>query len=147
MVPSPSSVSSRGRRRSSHLGSGRSPPLTRSERLDQLARADAAVVAASGVSTVPWFPPPYGDEDASVRADVATAGYRFEVMWTVDSLGWRGLPVDQVTARCLGQAAPGVIYLFHVGAASTDHAALQAIVDGLRGRGLGFATVAELVGT
>lgn len=121
------------------------PPLTTAQRLDQLARADAAIVAASGRTTVPWFRPPYGDEDASVRADVARAGYRFEVMWTLDSLGWRGVPAAEVVRRCLDGAGPGVIYLFHVGSASTDHDALPAIVAGLRQRGLGFATVAGLL--
>lgn len=121
------------------------PPLTRSERLDQLARAEAAVLDAAGVTMVPWFRPPYGDEDASVRADVALAGYRYELLWSVDSRGWLGEPVDGVVARCLDQAANGTIYLFHVGAASTDAAALQPIIDGLRQRGYGFATAAALV--
>jgi peptidoglycan/xylan/chitin deacetylase (PgdA/CDA1 family) len=121
-------------------------PLTTAQRLDQLRRADDAIAAASGARTAPWFRPPYGDEDASVRADVASAGYRYEIMWTVDSLGWRGAGVDEITSRCLDGAGNGVIYLFHVGAASADHAALQAVIDGLRARGLGFATVAELLG-
>jgi peptidoglycan-N-acetylglucosamine deacetylase len=121
-------------------------PLSTTARLDQLARAEAAIQAAAGVTSKPWFRPPYGDEDESVRVDVGSAGYAYEVMWTVDSLGWQGLAVADVTARCLDAASPGAIYLLHVGSDSTDHAALQAIIDGLRARGLGFATVAELVG-
>jgi peptidoglycan/xylan/chitin deacetylase (PgdA/CDA1 family) len=121
------------------------PALSRAQRLDQLARADAAIRRAAGVTTVPWFRPPYGDEDESVRADVATAGYRYELMWTVDSLGWKGVASDDVVRRCLDGAVPGAIYLFHVGAASTDHAALQRIIDGLRGRGYGFTTADALV--
>jgi peptidoglycan-N-acetylglucosamine deacetylase len=119
--------------------------LTRAQRLEQLARTESAVQAAAGVSTVPWFRPPYGDEDASVRADVAHAGYRWELMWTVDSLGWKGAPVDEVVSRCLDRAEPGAIYLFHVGAASTDHAALSRVIDGLRQRGYGFVTSAAMV--
>jgi peptidoglycan/xylan/chitin deacetylase (PgdA/CDA1 family) len=121
-------------------------PLSTTARLDQLARAEAAIQAAAGVPGKPWFRPPYGDEDESVRVDVGSAGYRYEVMWTVDSLGWQGLAAAEVTARCLDGASPGAIYLFHVGSGSTDHAALQPVIDGLRARGLGFATVAELVG-
>ena len=127
----------------SSAGSG---PLSRTARLDQLARAEAAIRAAGG-GAVPWFRPPYGDEDASVRADIAVAGYRFELLWTVDSLGWRGASPDSVVSRCLDGAVPGGIYLFHVGSASTDHAALQQIVDGLRARGYGFATAAGLLAT
>jgi peptidoglycan/xylan/chitin deacetylase (PgdA/CDA1 family) len=121
------------------------PALSRPERLDQLARADAAIQATGVATTVPWFRPPYGDEDASVRADVAGAGYRYELLWTVDSLGWQGLAADSVLQRCLDQAVPGAIYLFHVGAASSDHAALQRIIDGLTARGYSFATAAALV--
>jgi peptidoglycan/xylan/chitin deacetylase (PgdA/CDA1 family) len=120
-------------------------PLSRAARLDQLARADAAIRAAAGVDTVPWFRPPYGDEDASVRADVALAGYRYEVMWTVDSLGWDGLDADAIVDRCLQRAENGAIYLFHVGSASADAAALQRIIDGLRAQGYGFGTVAEIL--
>ena len=121
-------------------------PLSRAARLDQLARADAAIIRATGVSTKPWFRPPYGDEDAGVRADVGSAGYRYELMWTVDSLGWKGLDADGVVERCLTQAVPGAIYLFHVGSASADHAALQAVIDGLRARSYELVTASALVG-
>jgi peptidoglycan/xylan/chitin deacetylase (PgdA/CDA1 family) len=84
-------------------------PLSRAERIDQRARADAAIRKAAGVTTVPWFRPPYGDEDESVRAEVATAGYRYELMWTVDSLGWKGVAADDVVRRCLDGAVPGAI--------------------------------------
>ena len=116
-------------------------PLSRSERLDQLARTDAAIQSASGTSSVGWFRPPYGDEDASVRADVAVAGYHYEVLWTVDSLGWKGLDPSAVTQRCVDNAGNGAIFLFHVGSASTDWSALPAIVDGLRAAGYSFTTV------
>jgi peptidoglycan/xylan/chitin deacetylase (PgdA/CDA1 family) len=119
--------------------------LTQAQRLDQLARAEAAVKAASGASTKPWFRPPYGAEDASVRADIALGGYRYELMWTVDSLGWKGASTDDIYSRCVAGAAPGVIYLMHVGAASADYAALQRIVDTLRQQGYGFVTAAELI--
>lgn len=122
------------------------PALTRAERLDQLARGDAAIRAAGGVSTVPWFRPPYGDEDESVRTDVGLAGYRYELLWTVDSTGWRGTASEDVVRRVLDGAGPGTIVLFHVGTASTDHTALQAIIDGLRQRGLDFTTAAGIIG-
>ena len=81
-----------------------------------------------------------------MERDAGAAGYRYEVMWTVDSLGWTGIPVDQIVSRCVGAAANGVIYLFHVGSASQDFAALPAIVDALRARGFELVTVAQLVG-
>jgi peptidoglycan/xylan/chitin deacetylase (PgdA/CDA1 family) len=120
-------------------------PLSRAQRFEQLDRAEAAIVAASARSTRPWFRPPYGDQDASVLADVGLRGYSHMVMWSVDSLGWKGIPASEVTQRCLDAAEPGAIFLLHVGAASTDFEALQDIIDGVRARGLGFATVAQLM--
>ena len=81
--------------------------LSQADRRDQLARAEQAVHTAAGVSMAPWFRPPYGDEDASVRADVGAAGYRYELLWTVDSLGWKGVAPDEVVQRCLDAAATG----------------------------------------
>ncbi len=120
--------------------------LTTAERRAELDGAEAAIVAATGRSTKPWFRPPYGDTDSSVQTDVAADGYGYEVMWTIDSLGWKGLTAQAITARCLDQAVPGAIYLFHVGSASQDAAALPAIIAGLRERGYTFATIPQLAG-
>jgi peptidoglycan/xylan/chitin deacetylase (PgdA/CDA1 family) len=126
----------------------REPALNVAARADQLARADAAIRAATGRSSLPWFRPPYGDYNDSVVVDVAADGYGYGylVLWTVDSLGWKGLPAQQIVTRCLDNAVAGAIFLFHVGSASQDGPALQAIIDGLRARGYAFATVAGLIG-
>ncbi len=116
-------------------------PLSPEERRQALQRADDTIRSLTGRTTRPWFRPPYGDTGASVDADVAAAGYRFDVLWTVDSLGWKGLPPDDVVTRCLERAENGTIYLFHVGSASTDADALLAIIDGLRARGFEIGSV------
>lgn len=119
--------------------------LTPEQRLEQLERTETIIVDLTGSSTRPYFRPPYGAYDDEVLADVGAAGYRYSVMWTVDSLGWKGLPPTEVADRCLGAAEPGAIMLLHVGEASTDYAALPAIIAGLVEGGYGFATVAELI--
>ena len=119
--------------------------LSPEERVAQLDRADAAIAALVGRSTRPWFRSPYGDHDAATQEQLAAAGYYYNVLWTIDSLGWNGLSAGAVAGRVLAGAAPGAIVLFHVGASSADAAALQAIIDGLRARGYDFATVDELV--
>ncbi len=122
-------------------------PLSAAERRAELTRGDAAIRAAGVATTAPWFRPPYGDEDLSVRVDAAAAGFHVEVLWSLDSLGWKGLGADQIVSRCLDPAAarPGAIYLFHVGSQSADHAALRRVIAGLRARGFSFATVAGLL--
>jgi peptidoglycan-N-acetylglucosamine deacetylase len=121
------------------------PALTAAERRSQLDRADAAVSAITGRSMQPWFRPPYGDIDDSVNIDLAAAGYRYDVLWTVDSLGWTGIPADDIEDRCLDRAGNGVIFLFHVGSQSQDAEALPGIIDGLRALGYSFDTVADIL--
>jgi peptidoglycan/xylan/chitin deacetylase (PgdA/CDA1 family) len=121
------------------------PALTQSQRWDELDRAEAIVQNITGVTTKPYFRPPFGDYDASVNADAGARGYRYNVMWTVDSMGWNGFTADAIVQRCLDQAVPGAIYIFHVGSQSQDAAALQRVIDGLRAGGYQFASLGDLL--
>ncbi|MSQ41989.1 MAG: polysaccharide deacetylase family protein [Dehalococcoidia bacterium] len=122
-----------------------SAPLTRAERWQQLDRADSMLSQLTGGSSRPYFRPPYGDLDEALRTDAGARGYRYIVMWSVDSLGWKGLAAPAITERCLANAQPGAIYVFHVGAASQDAAALPAIIRGLRALGYAVGSVSELL--
>jgi peptidoglycan/xylan/chitin deacetylase (PgdA/CDA1 family) len=119
---------------------------TREARTSQLATTERVVGEITGASAHPYFRPPFGDYDNSVLSDVGGAGYVYTVMWTVDSMGWRGWDAARITQRCLEGAAPGAIYIFHVGASSRDADALPAVIDGLRARGYEFASLADLLG-
>jgi peptidoglycan/xylan/chitin deacetylase (PgdA/CDA1 family) len=118
--------------------------LSAAQRRAELDQADAVIAPLIGHSTKPWYRLPYGDDDARVAADVAAAGYTRKAGWTLDSWGWRGISASEIVARCLQAAAPNAVYIFHVGAASQDGPALPRIVAGLRERGYGFATMADL---
>ena len=116
------------------LSTGKTP-LTREERWAQLDQTESIVGQLTGMTTLPFFRPPYGDYDYSVNVDVGARGYRYNVMWTVDSGGWRGISATEVRQRCLDGAEPGAIYVFHVGSGSQDGPALQSIIDDLRAHG------------
>ena len=111
------------------------PALTRAERWEQLDRTEEIVNQLTGATTKPYFRPPYGDHDQSVNEDVGARGYAYSVMWNADSRGWTGIPAYQIAQLCLDYAAPGTIYVFHVGSASQDGPALPSIIDGLREAG------------
>jgi uncharacterized protein with LGFP repeats len=98
----------------------------------------------TGAELAPYFRPPYGEYNDAVLADLAANGYTRNVMWTVDTLGWNGYTAAQVTQRTLDAAAPGAIVLMHVGAQSTDAAALPGIIDQLHAWGYEFATIDAL---
>jgi peptidoglycan/xylan/chitin deacetylase (PgdA/CDA1 family) len=120
-------------------------PLTRAQRVQAVAAAEECIRRITGSPGLPWFRPPYGDRDAGVDRDVGAAGYRYELMWTVDSLGWKGIPPAEVTRRVVDAATPGEIVLLHVGAASTDWDALPGILSGLRAKGYGFVRADAVV--
>ncbi|HET7722094.1 MAG TPA: polysaccharide deacetylase family protein, partial [Acidimicrobiales bacterium] len=125
--------------------SARPALLTFAERRADVERADEIIQRITGHSTKPWFRSPYGDQDASVNAALGSLGYRYNVLWTVDSLGWQGVSPSTIVSRTVGGAVPGAIVLFHVGAQSQDASALPAVIAGLRQAGYGFGTVAEVV--
>jgi peptidoglycan/xylan/chitin deacetylase (PgdA/CDA1 family) len=112
--------------------------LSAARRRAELEDADAIIAPLLGHSTQPWYRLPYGDDDARVAADVQPAGYTGKVGWTVDSLGWYGAQAADIVARCLRLAAPGAVYVFHVGRASQDAVALEQVIHGLRARGFAF---------
>ncbi|HEY0583710.1 MAG TPA: polysaccharide deacetylase family protein [Chloroflexota bacterium] len=119
--------------------------LSPSRRRQELDDADAIIAPLVGSSLKPYYRLPYGDDDARVAADVLPAGYSRKVGWTVDSLGWRGASAADIVARCLKLAAPGGVYVFHVGRASQDSLALPQLIHGLRERGYGFVKVDQTV--
>lgn len=91
--------------------------------------------------------PPGGAIDSSVIAAAAEDGLR-TITWDVDPADWTTPGSAAVYSRVVGAAQPGSIILMHDGGGdrSGTLAALPAIIDTLRARGYGFATVTELLG-
>ena len=127
--------------------STKAAPLTQAQRWEQLDKTESIVVSLTGASAKPYFRPPYGDYDESVNKDVYARGYLYNVLWTVDSRGWQGISAEEIRQRCLSLAEPGAIYVFHVGSASQDAAALQEIIDGLRAMGYAIGSLPQAMGS
>ncbi len=120
--------------------------ISSTEIASQLQRTDSLIKSLTGTSTIPYFRPPYGAYNQAVLDAVAANGYRYSIMWTVDTLGWKGASVAEIRQRVINAAAPGAIVLMHVGEASQDAAALQGVINDLRSRGYRFATVNDMLG-
>jgi peptidoglycan/xylan/chitin deacetylase (PgdA/CDA1 family) len=120
-------------------------PLTADQRRRQIERTEAVIASIAGVGLKPYFRPPYGDYDEAMLTQLGLLGYTHNVMWTVDSLGWKGLTAEEITARCIEGTVPGAILLFHVGAQSQDAAALPELIRQFEADGYTFGTIAELL--
>lgn len=119
--------------------------LSSSQRRWEIEQADRAIRAETGHSSKPYFRPPYGDYDAATVALLNRMGYRYMVMWTVDSLGWDHLGAAEIVKRCLRLTSPGTILLMHVGSQSEDAIALPDVMRQLRRTHYRFETVAQMV--
>jgi peptidoglycan/xylan/chitin deacetylase (PgdA/CDA1 family) len=125
--------------------STKTPPLSRAAVFAELDRTDAALVQITGSSSRPFWRAPYGDETVGLRQLIADHGYTIDARWTLDSLGWEGLAAPAIVQRVLAAAAPGAIFLMHVGAQSQDALALPSIWAALASAGYRTATLAQLL--
>jgi peptidoglycan/xylan/chitin deacetylase (PgdA/CDA1 family) len=126
--------------------------LTAAQMRDELRRTEVAVARYCSQSLRPFFRPPFGGYNADVLAAVGAAGYRFTVMWDVDTIDWRpidndppGPTADQMVAKVLANAQNGSIVLMHLGGYET-YAALPRIVDGLAAKGYDLVNLEQMLG-
>jgi peptidoglycan/xylan/chitin deacetylase (PgdA/CDA1 family) len=84
-------------------------------------------------------------------AGVGAAGYRWSVMWDVDTIDWKpiadgGPTAPQIVDKVIGRAQGGSIVLMHLGGYETLNA-LPGLLSGLRARGLTPVTLETLLGS
>ena len=66
------------------------------------------------------------------------------IQWSVDSLDWKKLSVDEMYSRVVTKTENGSIILFHNGVENTPEA-LRKILEKLKNDGYEFVTVSELI--
>jgi peptidoglycan/xylan/chitin deacetylase (PgdA/CDA1 family) len=93
------------------------------------------------------FRPPGGGVDAGVVATAGSLGMR-TINWDVDPRDWSLPGTGAIYSNIVSHARNGSIILMHDGGGprSETLAALPQVIDALRARGFGFATVSELLG-
>lgn len=122
------------------------PDFTRlsAERIiDELESTDHIVTEITGLSTRPYFRPPYAAQNPSVNAVLAEQGY-LNVLWDVDPQDWRGRSATYLTQHILTEAVPGRIIILHGYPRGTGEA-MPGILAGLRERGLEPATLSQVI--
>ena len=125
--------------------------LSPARRTEELVRTNNKVIELTGKSTRPYFRPPYGDYNSGVLRDLGANRFSKNIMWSVDSLGWKGLTRTQICDRVVNSTSSatyrgnGYIHLFHVGAQSQDANALPCITTRLKALGFTFGTVPQVI--
>jgi peptidoglycan/xylan/chitin deacetylase (PgdA/CDA1 family) len=85
-------------------------------------------------AATPYFRPPYGAYNRGVLSAAGAAGYRYTVVWDVDTRDWTSPGVGAIVARAVQPAKAGSIILLHVKPQTAR--ALPLIIFRLRERGL-----------
>lgn len=104
---------------------------------EELVRAQA-----TGATTIPYMRPSGGSVNQTVIDASAAAGYRV-ILWSASvGDGSTATTPAQMTANALNAAKPGAIILMHFSDRAV--AALPAIIDGIRARGLEPVSLSRL---
>jgi peptidoglycan/xylan/chitin deacetylase (PgdA/CDA1 family) len=116
----------------------------------ELNSTNTIVHGITGMSTTPYWRPPYGAHDQAVRIAAAEAGYTKTAMWHIDTIDWKQPPpLDtgptalQIADKVVNGSGNGTIVLMHLGGWETFDA-LPSMVNGLRGRGFSVSSVSDL---
>ncbi len=114
----------------------------RAEGITDLSR-NSAWDQVLGVATGPFYRPPYGAYGPGLLAAARATGYRYVVLWDVDTNDWQGPSASVITQRAVGGARRGSIILMHTKPNSA--AALPGIIRGLKRKGLQPVGLGELL--
>src|SRR3990172_3038120 len=121
------------------------PPLSDEQIRDELRRTEDKIREISGVSSKPYFRPPYGDYDSRVNKIAFEEGYEYDVLWYVDAMGWDGRSSRHVVNVTLANAFNGAVFLYHTDN-PYEYKALEEIIAGLNERDLEMVTIPQLLG-
>jgi peptidoglycan/xylan/chitin deacetylase (PgdA/CDA1 family) len=126
--------------------------LTAAQMRSELSRTEDAIDPWCSQDPTPFFRPPYGGSDAETLATVGAVGYRWTVLWEIDTIDWRpidndppGPTAEQMVDKVLDNAQGGSIVLMHLGGYET-YEALPTMVAGLRAAGFALESLDELLG-
>lgn len=114
--------------------------------IKEITNAHTKVKTALGLDMT-LFRPPYGEYNDTVLNAAEALKYQ-SVQWSVDSLDWKGLSVEEIINRILKSPnlKNGAIILFHSDAEHTADA-LDIIIRGLKNMGYEIVPVSELIYT
>ncbi len=120
--------------------------LSEAQIIDEMERTETVITQVTGRGTRPLWRAPYGSRDQRILKIVADAGWTVHVFWTADALDWQDITPERVKANINAKIGNGAIVLQHCGSPQTA-AVLADVIRDISSRGLGFATISEMLGT
>ncbi|MCK0111737.1 cell wall-binding repeat-containing protein [Ornithinimicrobium sp. F0845] len=119
--------------------------MTKSFVQSELTGAEGVLESLTGMPANPYWRPPYGAHNATVRGWLAEVGYTKTIYWSRDTIDWDpGTTAQQIINRTTVPAPPaGTIVLAHLGGYATPDA-LPVIVSTLRSQGYTFTTLSDM---
>lgn len=109
---------------------------------------EAEIVSTNEILTsitgeqVLYFAPPGG----AFTDDTVQAAYdqgMYTILWSADSIDWRGEPANVLTNRVMSKIGPGGLILTHPKPETVN--ALPQIIEGIRSEGYVFTTVDKMI--
>lgn len=120
--------------------------LTSAQITEEFSKAESKISAVTGKTTKPFYRPPYGARNSSVRELAASLGYQ-TIYWTIDALDWKeseGITETEVRNRILNNLAPGNIYLMHIGDNITGNI-LDDVLTQIESKGYQVRSLSEVL--
>ena len=118
--------------------------LSAEEIEEELKSSVAAIENVTG-QKVKLFRPPFGDYDDKVITAAENLGL-YTIQWNVDSLDWKNLSAEQISARVIKKAGSGSIILMHNNGLHTAES-LPLIFTATQQKGLVYRPISELIYT
>lgn len=105
---------------------------------------NAATDRFLGVSSVPFYRPPYGALSPGIEKAAGKLGYRWIVLWDVDPSDYEKPDAATLTQRVVSASRKGSIVVLHAIGTTAD--ALPSMISGLKAKGLKAVTLTTMFG-
>lgn len=116
--------------------------LLKAELKRELEKAHKYIEMVSGQAPE-VFRPPYGEYSNKVIEASRELGYE-TVIWSIDSLDWRGTSPEEMKKRILGKLHNGAIIRFHVTGRNTP-GVLRQIIEDIKEQGYEIVPLSQLL--
>lgn len=111
------------------------------ENQQQITRTEEVLIK-SGLKPVKLFAPPYGECSPPVVEAAGKLGYK-TIMWTVDTVDWKGGSGQQIAEKIIANAQNGAIILMHPTKVTIE--ALPIMIGELKKQGYKFEKISQII--